>query len=98
LLDLFANNNIASKNNGKPLNIISVRELEDAGSIANSQGKKYRIAAYNNSVSNLFVANPIPLEFLAPQRNNFKIKVVGRYSMSSLVVKRSECMGYMDGM
>lgn len=98
LLDLIAKMNIAALANGTPTKIVAARELEDGGSIANSQGKKYRMAAYRNTVDNVFVANPIPLEFLAPQRDNFKIKVVGRYSMSSLVLKRPETVSYMDGM
>lgn len=95
LLDLIKKSNVLTARN-VTLNIVGIPELDGAGATTNSFGKKLRMVAYNNSSQNMLIANPRPLEFIAPQQVNFSVKLLAYYSMSAVIIKRVESIAYMD--
>jgi hypothetical protein len=92
ILDYLRQANIYTSSTGKPLRIVPVFAAATVG--ASSTG---RTTFYVNDSDTLVYHIPMPLQYLAPQFVNTKVKVPGEFRVSGVEVKRVTNVYYMDG-
>ena len=92
IIKFLQENNIFTSANNRPLTILPIYAAATVG--ASSTG---RAVFYANNEDTLIFHIPMPLQYLAPQFVNTKVKVPGEFRLSGVEVKRVTNAYYMDG-
>ena len=85
-------NNVYTAQTGRPLQIRTVRGLEDAGS-----GRVSRMIAYAQDPQVLKLHLPMPLMFFPPQQQYMTYFVMGVFRLGGLEIRRPGGIRYIDG-
>lgn len=85
VLKFLTGANLYTVTTGQPLKIVGSHRL------------KNRMVVYRRDPSVLKLHMPMPLEFIAPQVDNFNIKTLGMFRFSTLNIRNPRAVHYVDG-